>query len=106
MPTKTDDNYIPHSTTVARPVPSIPAKAKSLCERLGSVWSHDTPNLFTDPTYLSSHITVCNQPVDGSNSGLIPYLTRISMVAVKAKVYLRVGFIPCPPGATVILCVR
>lgn len=24
------------------------------------------------------------------------------MVAVKAKVYLRVGFIPCPPGATVI----
>ena len=34
--------------------------------------------------------------------GSIPYITRISMVAMKGKVYLRVGCIPCPPGATMI----
>ena len=41
----TDGDYIPNSTTKARPAPSIPAKAESLCERLGSVWSNDTSGL-------------------------------------------------------------
>ena len=99
MPALTDDNYIPNSTTVAKTAPSIPAKAKSLCERLGS---GPCPNLFTDPTYLPSHIIVCNQPSDGSSQGSIPYLSRISIVALKDKISLRVGFIPFPPGATVI----
>ena len=72
MPAKTDDNYIPNSTIIARPAPSIPARAKSLCERLVSslVPRHErtrSPNLFSDPTYLSSHIIVCNQPSDGTS---------------------------------------
>lgn len=108
MAAKTDDNYIPNSTIIARPAPSIPARATSLCERLVSslVPRHERTrslNLFTDPTYLSSHIIVCTPAVRWDKLGRIDTLSYENQHGChKREGLLTCRFHPLPPRVTVI----